>query len=150
MILISFRKKNSVSFAIIHSILAIPILTALFLSPQLSYSSPSSPTNINGGNEIELFTTTSNPYGLTYGQWTARWWQWAYSIPRDVHPAYDDNGSYCAEGQSGPVWFLAGSYEHPADRYCTIAAGKAILLPILNSECPYAEFPNLNAEEELR
>jgi len=78
------------------------------------------------------------------------WWQWAYSIPRDVHPAYDDSGKYCAEGQSGPVWFLAGTYEHLAERFCTIPTGKAILLPILNSECSYAEFPNLNNEEELR
>jgi cache domain-containing protein len=140
-----------VSFAIIVSVLAIAILMALILSPHLSYSSPSTPTNSTAGNEIEeVFTTTSNPYGLTYGEWTARWWQWAYSIPRDVHPAYDDSGRYCAEGQTGPVWFLAGTYEHPAERYCTIPAGKAILLPILNSECSYAEFPNLNAEEELR
>ena len=31
----------------------------------------------------------------------------------------------------------------------TIAADKAILFPILNSECSYAEFPGLNTEEEL-
>ncbi|MDQ3837024.1 MAG: cache domain-containing protein, partial [Thermoproteota archaeon] len=68
----------------------------------------------------------------------------------EVHPAYDDSGKYCAEGQSGPVWFLAGSYELPAERFCTIPAGKAILLPILNSECSYAEFRNLNKEEDLR
>ena len=49
------------SFAIILSALAIPILMALILSPHLSYSSPSTPTNSNGGNEIEeVFTTTSN------------------------------------------------------------------------------------------
>jgi len=91
------------------------------------------------------------PYGLTYGEWTARWWwQWAYPISRDVHPAYDDSGKYCAQGQSGPVWFLAGTYEHPAERLCTIPAGKAILFPILNSECSYAEFSGLNSEEELR
>ena len=49
------------SFAIILSALAIPILMALILSPHLGYSSPSTPTNSNGGNEIEeVFTTTSN------------------------------------------------------------------------------------------
>jgi hypothetical protein len=48
------------------------------------------------------------------------------------------------------VWFLAGTYEHPVERHCTIPTGKAILFPILNSECSYAEFPGLNSEEELR
>jgi hypothetical protein len=131
--------------------LAIIFPMALMLSPIISYSSSSPPNFTNStSNGVELFTTDFSSYGLTYGEWTARWWQWAYSIPIDVHPAYDDSGKNCAEGQSGPVWFLAGTYEHPAERYCTIPAGKAILLPILNSECSYAEFPNLNTEEELR
>ena len=73
-----------------------------------------------------------------------------YSIPKDTNPAYDDTGKYCAEGQYGPVWFLTGAYGHSVDRYCTIPAGKAILFTILNSECSFAEFPNLKTEEELR
>ena len=39
---------------------------------------------------------------------------------------------------------------HPVDRYCTIPAGKAILFTILNSECSFAEFPDLRTERELR
>ncbi|HZA68992.1 MAG TPA: hypothetical protein VE548_04775 [Nitrososphaeraceae archaeon] len=69
---------------------------------------------------------------------------------RDVNPSYDDTGRYCAQGQSGPVWFLTGTYKHPADRNCTIPSGKAILFTILNSECSFAEFPNLKSEEQLR
>jgi hypothetical protein len=63
---------------------------------------------------------------------------------------HDDTGKYCAQGQSGPIWFLTGTYKHPVDRYCTIPAGKAILFTILNSECSFAEFPNLKSEEQLR
>ena len=142
-----------------HSILAsmllillLPLVLIISLHPISSSSSSFLPailtnTNTNGG---ELFTRDSTPFGLTYGEWTARWWQWAYSIPKNVHPAYDDSGKYCTEGQSGPVWFLAGTFEHPAERYCTITANKAILLPILNSECSYAEFSSLINEEQLR
>jgi hypothetical protein len=137
--------------AIMVAIQALLVLNTLVMASHLSYStSPAAHTNMDSNNS-ELFTAHSTPpYGLTYGEWTARWWQWAYSIPRDIHPAYDDSGKYCVEGQSGPVWFLAGTYEHPAERYCTIPAGKAILLPILNSECSYAEFTGLDNEEELR
>ena len=77
---------------------------------------------------IEVIQPDSKPYGLTYEDWTARWWQWAYSIPKDVNPAYDDTGKFCMEGQGGPVWFFAGTYKHPVDRYCTIPSGRAILL----------------------
>src|SRR5215210_4141888 len=108
--------------SIIAATLAVLTPMAIMMSPlPISYSS--SPTALtNSSSNEEIFTTDSTPYGLTYGEWTARWWQWAYSIPRDVHPAYDDSGKYCAEGQSGPVWFLAGTFEHPAERYCTIPA----------------------------
>jgi len=87
---------------------------------------------------------------LTYGEWTARWWQWGYSVPKNSNPAYDNTGKNCAQGQKGPVWFLAGTYGHPVDRVCTIPAGKAILFPILNSECSFAEFPKLKTLSQLR
>ena len=98
----------------------------------------------------QVFSTDSKPYGLTYGEWTAKWWQWAYSIPKNVNPSYDDSGRYCSEGQSGPVWFLTSSYKHKVDRYCNIPAGKSILFTILNSECSFAEFPQLKTEQDLR
>jgi hypothetical protein len=43
-------------------------------------------------NETQVFSTYSKPYGVTYGEWTAKWWQWVYSIPRNVNPSYDDSG----------------------------------------------------------
>jgi hypothetical protein len=99
---------------------------------------------------VELFPLNSKPYNLTLGEWTARWWQWGYSIPKSINPAYDNTGRYCTEKQSGPVWFLTGTYGHPVIRQCSIPAGKAILLPILNSECSFAEFPKLKTFSELR
>jgi hypothetical protein len=97
-----------------------------------------------------VFSTDSKPYNLTYGEWTARWWQWAYAIPKNINPSYDDTGKYCSVGQSGPVWFLTSTYKHAVNRYCNVPAGKAILFTILNSECSYAEFPNLKTEQQLR
>ena len=37
-----------------------------------------------------VFELGSSPFNLTYADWTAKWWQWAYSIPQNIHPAYDD------------------------------------------------------------
>ena len=97
-----------------------------------------------------VFGKDSRPFSLTYGDWTAKWWQWAYSIPKDIHPAYDDTGKYYIIKQNGPVWFFPGTYGKPVVRECTIPEGKAILLPILNSECSSAKFSDLKTVQELR
>jgi hypothetical protein len=96
-----------------------------------------------------LFQVNSKPYNLTYGDWTANWWRWAYSISKAVNPAYDDTGKYCSVNQLGPVWFFPGTYGKEVVRECTVPNGKAILFPILNSECSFAEFHQLRTVEEL-
>jgi hypothetical protein len=81
------------------SIVTILILIAVLntsLLPLSSESQLAKDNTLSDNNVVEIFQPDSNPYGLTYGDWTARWWQWAYSIPKDVNPSYDDMGKYCA------------------------------------------------------
>lgn len=99
---------------------------------------------------LQTFPAGSTPYGLPYGQWTAKWWTWAMSIPSSINPLADTTGINCAQGQTGPVWFLAGTTGGHAERTCTIPTGKAILFPVVNTECSYAEFPKLTSESALR
>jgi hypothetical protein len=141
--------------AIIVRCLSILVLsTIIVLTPCLSFQFQTNNSvndkNTNNSQPIAVFPANSKPHGLTYGEWTAKWWQWGYSIPKDINPAYDDTGKNCAQKQNGPVWFLAGTYGHPVNRKCDIPAGKAILFPILNSECSFAEFPKLETLSELR
>ena len=63
---------------------------------------------------------------------TARWWQWVISIGQSENPLLDPTGADCAVGQEGPVWFLGGTFGGPATRSCTVPAGKALLIPVLN------------------
>jgi hypothetical protein len=74
-----------------------------------------------------------NKYGNTYGEWSARWWQWALSIPADVNPILDTTGTNCKVAQTGSVWFLAGTAATTETRSCTVPVGKALFFPILNS-----------------
>lgn len=97
-----------------------------------------------------VYTADSKPYGLSYGEWTAKWWQWLVSAPTKVNPANDNSGANCAQNQAGPVWFLTGALTGKAERNCVIPSGKAILFTILNSECSYAEYPKLKTESDLR
>ena len=84
-------------------------------------------------------------YGMTYGQWSARWWQWAFSLPVNESPFFDEGGN-CSRGanaQLGPVWFLAGviNVSGTAVRNCSVPAGKALFFPIINVECSTLELP---------
>lgn len=97
-----------------------------------------------------VFPINSKPYGFTYGEWLAKWWQWLAPIPSRVNPINDKTGANCAQGQNGPVWFLAGSTGRPAIRTCTIPIGKAILFPALTVECSYAEDSTLHTDAQLR
>ena len=75
-----------------------------------------------------VFELGSSPFNLTYADWTAKWWQWAYSIPQNIHPAYDDDTEkFCKEGSKEPVWFFPGTYKHSVVRYCEIPYGVGIL-----------------------
>src|SRR5262245_36374210 len=82
-----------------------------------------------------VFPRDSSPYGNTYGEWSAQWWQWITAIPADINPNIDPNGQHCGEGQAGPVWFLAGGFPGfpVGTRSCTVPAGKALLFPLPNT-----------------
>ena len=70
-------------------------------------------------------------YGQTYGEWVVSYWQWAWSIPSASNPwANDPDGSFAANGQSGPVWFLGGTLGDTVTRSITIPADKAIFVPV--------------------
>src|SRR5207237_9991228 len=112
------------------------IMAVLLLSP---ISAPAEAHNSNPG----VFPPDSRPFGLTYGEWSAKWWQWAYSLPVDKNPFFDEttckNGT---NGQSGDVWFLTGVFNTSgtAVRPCDVPEGKALFFPILDYEgdnlCP--------------
>jgi len=70
--------------------------------------------------------------GATIGEWSAEWWTWLLQIPADRNPLFDPDGSFCAEAQRGPVWFLAGSWIGEAERTCAIPKGSSIFFPIAN------------------
>lgn len=132
------------TFAMLSNIIFFIII---FSSPIISTINAQVNSNDNIGSTYYL---DSKPYGLSYGEWTAKWWQWVYSISSNTNPAYDNNGKYCTLNQTTPVWFLAGTFGYPVVRECTIPTGVSILFPVLNSECSYAEHSALSTEKQLR
>jgi hypothetical protein len=104
---------------------------------------------------LESYSSDSSLAGLTFGQWTVKWWEWAISNPAIRNPVVDDTGQYASVNQPNSVWFLAGVLaDEKRDRKfpmreCTIPSGRPILIPILNCETDSVEYPELKQEGDL-
>ena len=86
--------------------------------------------------------------GLTYGEWSARWWQWFWATATGDSPTLDTTGVLAGEGQSGPVWFLTWPLVEPTVvRKITVPAGKALLFPATNHDSLLDLPPGATLEE---
>jgi len=76
----------------------------------------------------------SHIHGRTYAEWARAWWAWAVSIPADQNPVLDETGEFAGVGQSGHVWFLAGTiFGGTFERDVTVPTGTALFFPALNA-----------------
>jgi len=83
--------------------------------------------------------------GLSYGQWAAAWWQWAFHIPANPdHPIFPGGNTLLS--QSGGVWFLAGVFGTEV-RSITIPSGIALFFPVVNTECSIFEGPPYHGDD---
>jgi hypothetical protein len=110
------------------------ILCGMLLAIGLGLGLTSQVAARNEGNPNPgVIPPQARAYGLSYAEWGAQWWRWAYSFPLAEFPPLQSGELDCGLGQSGPVWFLAGTTgQGPVTRSCTIPAGKAIFFPIIS------------------
>lgn len=77
----------------------------------------------------------SLPYGSSYQDWSAKWWQWTLSQSTD-------QTNYVSDNIAGPVKFLAGAPGSVSEtRAVVISTGTALFFSVLstwadNSDCP--------------
>ena len=77
---------------------------------------------------VEYFSPDSRPYGLTYGQWTVKWWQWLASIPTDSNPTADETGIHAAVNQTDTIsmvsrWHI---WRKSVNRRCRITSAECL------------------------
>lgn len=102
------------------------------------------------GAAPQVLAPHSTVAGATLGEWSARWWQWLASIPAAVNPALDQTGADAAQGQSGQVFYLAGSAgTDPVVRNIQLPAGKFTFFPMVTfSYLAGIDGPALPIQEE--
>ena len=103
----------------------------------------------DNNNAIRIFSVESAPFGLQFSEWCVRWVKWCLEQPIETNPAMDATGRNCCQNQSGPVWFLAGTFGGPATRKCTLPMEKAIMFPVIEKECSFAEDKDISTEADL-
>ncbi len=104
------------------------------------------------GGEVTVLGPDESYAGRTRGEWDAQQWQWILSFPVDANPGLDPTGDFCGYGQSGPVFFLPGSFSpEPRDVTCIVPEGMAIFVALGSATCSTAEPPPYfgATEEEL-
>jgi hypothetical protein len=98
------------------------------------------------GNNPRVIPTQARAFGSSYEELAARWWEWAYGAPSATNPVVDTTGEFCDVGQAGKIWLVAGSFGGTVERTCTVPAGKAVFIALLNWVvfCP---FPNETVDD---
>jgi hypothetical protein len=103
---------------------------------------------------VEILSPDEPWAGASLGDWGAAWWQWAVSLPEDIHPGSDTTGERCGYGQHGPTFFLPPSLtaEPPFSYECVVPEGTAIYVVVSVGNCSSVEpEPYFGGnEEELR
>lgn len=105
------------------------------------------PGTIPGPGRSSYLPLVVNTQIRPRAEWTAQWWQWIEAL--NSEPLYEEGDVDCARGQSGDVWFLAGTAGGPpATRTCTIPEGTVLLVPLQNAAWSNEGAEDLSVEEK--
>jgi hypothetical protein len=90
-----------------------------------------------------VYLAGSSPYGRTYAQWSAAWWQWNFSLPTTNSPIQDT--AALSTGQTGTVWFVGGTFggsgDHIRVRSASVPENTALYVGIMESWADNADCP---------
>lgn len=101
----------------------------------------------------QVLPPSSLPYGLSYQEWSAKWWQWSLGQSTDCLELVGGPG--ICEGPASRVRFLAGAYGFGVNaqtNHVTIPAGTPLFLTVLgfeadNTACPTNMFTTLTGDQ---
>lgn len=92
---------------------------------------------------LKIFPFDAYPYGLSYEQWSMKWWRWILQIPEKNNPAFDITGRNAYFKQDNPhVFFLCQTFDNKSSSPCravTIQKGTSLFFPVINWISIYPE-----------
>lgn len=97
-----------------------------------------------------IVSPNSKVQGLTYGEWSAKWWQYVLSIPTPENPLTGGTGDRCVFERIGNVGLVAVNPTLGAPIYCEVPAGMMLFLDIVSAECSNLEPEPFHGEDETQ
>src|SRR6476619_8531311 len=75
-------------------------------------------------------------FGLTFEEWSIKWWSWILGVPKYHNPTIDVTGEFASLKQNNSnVVFLCQTFEAGANmpvRSIMISRGTSIFMPLIN------------------
>jgi hypothetical protein len=149
------NRDNTRFNALSFSALLLYVIFVLFISS--CQTGTDNPTDGSGSTTINAaskkihtvdgtFGPTDKPYGVSYDNWSVKWWQWVLTVPvldfstsppTIIHPILADDADaqkVFLNGQNDPnVIMLGGTFDgHTADRTIEYSGNKALFFPFVN------------------
>jgi hypothetical protein len=82
---------------------------------------------------------TSRIEGLTYGEWLAKWWYYALTIPASQNPLSGATGSNCVVQREGNVGLVLANSTLTEPISCEVPPGMMLFVEVLGAECSTLE-----------
>jgi hypothetical protein len=97
-----------------------------------------------------LYERHEKPFGITWEEWSIRWWKWVLSIPIEKNPGMSSyEGKFSAHQPYPEATFLIGSFEGHTERSYCIPKDRAIFFPVVNFITSFVEEPELKTDYDL-
>ena len=106
-----------------------------------------------GNKNPGVLPPNSRVQGNTYGEWSALWWQYVFSLAMDQNPLVGATGTECSFERVGNVALVVVDPTSPEPIECEVPTGTILFLDILSAECSTLEVDSPfygENEEELR
>lgn len=107
---------------------------------------------IVAGQNVDFYSKGELPFGISYGDWVAKYWNWDLSIPLDpkTHNILGLNENGCLVHRENSTVMLADTAAGGIwNQECTISHNEGILIPIWTGECDqgYKGFENASLKQ---
>lgn len=104
----------------------------------------------HGGANPGVLPPNSRVQGLTYGEWSARWWQYVFSIPTPQNPLTSGTGAVIQRVGNVELVVVNSTMDEPIQLQAPL--GTILYLELLVAECSTLEEPPFYGgnEQELR
>lgn len=94
---------------------------------------------VRGSSNPSVLPPTSKVQGLTYGDWLAKWWEYALVMPAAENPLLGSEN--CVYQRVGNVGLVVADSTLNVPINCEVPVGMMLYLEVLGAECSNIEEP---------